>query len=215
MTPFQAEFDNPVPAERGLLFSQPGGLYETFKRYQIPLKLHQVRRTEGVEIYEEFFEELEKELATGKSEVVLIDILNWLHGCNRGTGVDYHEFTTNQILQRQHTRLEEHQQQYYAAPDALEKSENFVKRLEHIDFSREYTDRSASFQELLDPTPEQIEILNDEMGKHVKKDLKDCGACGYHSCLKMAKAVLNGLYRPEQCHHFLENFFSKNQEQTD
>jgi iron only hydrogenase large subunit-like protein len=207
---FQADFDGPAEAERALLFSQPGGLFETFKRYQVSLKPHQVRRTEGLEIYEEFFEELEKELENDTCDLKLVDILNCLHGCNRGTGVNYKEFTTDEILKRQNDRLEEHLKNYYPDEKHLEKLDQLLQKMENIDFSREYTERSETFKELLDPTPEQVAVLNNEMGKHIKKDLRDCGACGYHSCINMAKAVLNGLYRPEQCHHYLENFYLEN-----
>jgi len=213
LTQYSGEFDGPIQAERGLLYSKPGGLYETLKRYNVPLKPHQVRRTEGVEIYEEFFEELEQELENEDSDVILIDILNCLHGCNRGTGVKYDEFTTNQILKRQDERLEEHKQQHYPDDEHRNRLEALLKDMANIDFSRNYTDRSASFKLLMDPTDEQIEVLHQEMGKFEKEDLKNCGACGYHSCDNMAKAVLNGLYRPEQCHHFLEKFFFETHEE--
>jgi ArsR family metal-binding transcriptional regulator len=79
-----------------------------------------------------------------------------------------------------------------------------------IDFSREYTDKSEHFTKLLQPDEEQIEILNQSMGKFEKEDIKNCHACGYKSCENMAMAILNGLYRPEQCHHFLEKYYNDN-----
>ncbi|MGC9367802.1 MAG: [Fe-Fe] hydrogenase large subunit C-terminal domain-containing protein [bacterium] len=205
----QADFDGPMEAERGLLYSQPGGLYETFKRYNVPLKLHQVRRTEGVEIYEEFFEELEKEIESGKSEVVLVDILNCLHGCNRGTGTIYDERTTDEILKIQDDRLEEHKKKNYSTDQELDNLEKLLQSMEDIDFSREYSDKSENFTQLEDPDEEGIKALYEEMYKFEPEDIKNCACCGYMSCEAMAKAILNGLYRPQQCHHFLEVYYRR------
>ena len=55
-----------------------------------------------------------------------------------------------------------------------------------------------------------IAVLHLEMGKETPKDIKNCGACGYNSCNNMSKAILNGLYRPEQCHHYLESYYVNN-----
>jgi len=38
-----------------------------------------------------------------------------------------------------------------------------------IDFSRKYSDKSAPFKILVEPTDEIIEIVNIQMGKHSKK----------------------------------------------
>jgi iron only hydrogenase large subunit-like protein len=206
----ETEFDGPMEAERGLLYSQPGGLYETFKRYNVPLKIHQIRRTEGLEIYKEFFDELEAEIERGECDVLVVDILNCLHGCNRGTGTVYNERTTDDVLKIQSERLEEHQEKYYNNGKQLERLECLLKNMTEIDFSRAYTDKSQLFNRLEEPTEEICEIINQQMGKFEKKDMKNCGACGYESCQKMAKAVLNKLYRPQQCHHFLESYYRTN-----
>lgn len=206
-----AEFDGPLEAEKGLLYSQPGGLFETFKRYKVPIKMNQVRVTEGLEIYEEFFEELENEINRGECDVLIVDILNCPHGCNRGTGTIYNERTTNDVLRLQAERLEKHQKHFYNNEDQLIKLESLLENMKDIDFSREYTDRSELIKKLQDPPEEIVEVINQQMGKFEKKDIKNCGACGYASCKKMAKAVLNNLYRPEQCHHFLETQYRNSQ----
>lgn len=202
-------FDGPIEAELGLLYSQPGGLFESFKRYNVPLKTHQVRRTEGNEIYEEFFEELEGDLESGKYEVVLIDILNCQHGCNRGTGTLYHERSTDESLKIQSDRLEKHIDNFYNTDEKVKKLNTILENMENIDFSRKYTEKSNFYTELKTPDTETVEIINQEMGKFEEKDIKNCAACGYNSCENMAKACLNGLYRPQQCHHYLEHYYQK------
>lgn len=205
----ELDFDGPMEAEKGLLYSQPGGLLETFKRYNVPLKMHQVRRVEGIEIYEEYLEELEREVEKGECDVIIVDILNCSHGCNRGTGVVYDERTTDEVLKLQTQRLEKHNAEVYDKQENREKLEELLQSMEDIDFSRSYTDRSESLRALMDPTLEMEDALNAEMGKFEKADMKNCGACGYRSCSAMAKAILNNLYRPEQCHHFLESFYKR------
>jgi iron only hydrogenase large subunit-like protein len=200
----KADFDGPLEAERGLLYSQPGGLLETFKRYDHELKVREVRRVEGSNIYEDFLEELEKEIAKKDCDVVVVDILNCEHGCNRGTGVDKKEFTINQLLKYQDERMEKHKGEFYSSKKAYKKLEDTLSSMDDIDFSRKYTDKSAWFKQLETPNEEMIKVLHLEMGKEKPSDIKNCGACGYNYCDRMAKAVLNGLYRPDQCHHYLE-----------
>ncbi len=200
-------FDGPMEAERGLLFSQPGGLQETFKRYGLPLKPHQIRRIEGKEVYDEFLDELEKEIQKGGCEVILVDVLNCRHGCNRGTGTIYDERTTDDILRLQQQRLEKHKEKYYPSPEALASLTKLLSAMKSQDFERSYEDRSAAFTALQTPTADMITVLHEAMGKTKPQDIKNCGACGYFSCEAMAKAVLNDLYRPQQCHHYLEAYY--------
>lgn len=203
----QVRFSGPKEALLGLLFSQPGGLYETLKKYRLPLKRHQVRKVEGCHIYEEYFEELERNIAENKCDVILVDVLNCQNGCNRGTGTIYDEYTTDEILKLQDERLEEQLADHYNDDKSEMELESILENMTNIDFSRQYTDRSDYFNSLLIADEEQIKILNEEMGKTTEADIKNCHACGYKSCENMATAILNGLYRPEQCHHFLEKFF--------
>ena len=203
----ESKFDGPKEAERGLLYSQPGGLFETFKRYNVKLKKYQVRKVEGREIYDEYFEELEKDINAGKCDVILVDVLNCLHGCNHGTGTIYDEYTTDEILKRQDERLEKHVEEHYSEKEGVNELENILENMTTIDFSRNYTDKSQNFKKLLIPDQEQIDILNESMGKIEKADIKNCHACGYISCENMATAIFNGLYRPEQCQHYLEKFY--------
>jgi len=207
----EIDFDGPIEAEKGLLFSQPGGLFETFKKYNMPLKMNQVRITEGKEIYLEFFDELESEIKKGDCDVIIVDVLNCQHGCNRGTGTRYNERTTNEVLKLQVERMEKHNSEYFSSEEYRAKLDNILHNMSDIDFSRNYSDKSGLFSKLTEPTDEIIEIVNLQMGKYEPKDIKNCGACGYFDCKSMIKACINDLYLPEQCHHYLESFYVNHQ----
>jgi hypothetical protein len=60
---------------------------------------------------------------------------------------------------------------------------------------RAYQVTEKSFTVLQEPTEEIVELINEQMGKFEKEDIKNCGACGYLSCERMTKAVLNDLYK--------------------
>jgi hypothetical protein len=160
-------------------------------------------------IYHEFFEELAKDLKRGKNDVVLVDILNCLHGCNRGTGTVYEERSTDEILKLQEERLAKHKSKHFKTEEDLAKLQKTLESMEAIDFSRTYSNKTDNFKEVETPDEEGVKALYIEMDKHEEKDIKNCAACGYMSCEHMAKAIMNGLYRPQQCHHYLETYYRK------
>lgn len=81
-------FDTPE-AERAVVFSQPGGLTETFSRFGIPVKKAAIPRVEGPqEVYPKYLPELLQDIRSGTAPV-LIDILNSQHGCNIGPAVTH------------------------------------------------------------------------------------------------------------------------------
>lgn len=208
------EFDGPMEAERGLLFSKPGGLCDTLKRYNLPFSINQIRVTGGREVYDEFFEEIEDEIKRNECDVLIVDVLNCLHGCNRGTGTNYKERTTNDGLKLQVERLEKLKADFYHDEESLIRLEWFLQNIKKIDFSRKYSNKCELRKSLEEPTAEMMDIIYQQMGKFNEKDIKNCGACGYMSCKKMTKAILNNLYKPQQCHHFLESFYNDKSNET-
>ena len=76
-------FDTPE-AERAVVYSQPGGLTETFQRFGIPVKKYDLSRVEGSqEVYTKYLPELLKDIRQNEAPLI-IDILNCIHGCNCG-----------------------------------------------------------------------------------------------------------------------------------
>ncbi|MBR1910955.1 MAG: hypothetical protein IJ828_01220 [Treponema sp.] len=81
-------------------------------------------------------------------------------------------------------------------------------------YTRAYCDRSSIWKNLIkNPSKEQLKDIFDSMGKHEKRDLYDCGACGYNTCEQMAVAIFNGLNRRENCHHYVLHIANKEHEQ--
>jgi iron only hydrogenase large subunit-like protein len=77
------EFDG-LEAERAVVYSRPGGLTETLKRFNPDLKPSDITRIEGAdEVYKEYFEDLHNDITHGDAPV-LIDILN----CAQGSGIN-------------------------------------------------------------------------------------------------------------------------------
>lgn len=84
-----SDFDNPEP-ERAVVFPMPGGLTETFKRFDLKLRPCDITRIEGPhEIYQEYLPRLKEDIRSGKTPV-LVDILNCLQGCNSGPASTHH-----------------------------------------------------------------------------------------------------------------------------
>lgn len=80
-----SNYDNPL-AERGVLYSTPGGLMRTAERY-VPGINKITRKIEGFPGVYEYFNHLSEDLANGiEPKYKLIDCLNCEKGCNCGAG---------------------------------------------------------------------------------------------------------------------------------
>ncbi len=205
----QTDYDNP-PAERGVLYSTPGGLMRTAERF-VPGISRVTRKIEGNPAIFEYFEYLEESLKKGtKPYFKLIDCLNCEKGCNRGGG------TTNQNLSidelESYVEERANQRKELWKTDGMPAKKSALKKLEKTVnaywkpgiYERTYTDRSSVYSSLIHiPDEEQLKEIFHKMGKEGKKDMYDCRACGYHDCKQMAVAIFNGLNKPENCHHYV------------
>ncbi|MCX8040612.1 MAG: 4Fe-4S binding protein, partial [Planctomycetota bacterium] len=79
----EVDYDNP-PAERAVLFSTPGGLLETAKRWN-PEVGHVTRKIEGPHVMYHYLDHLGEAVSRGEAPL-LIDCLNCELGCNGGPG---------------------------------------------------------------------------------------------------------------------------------
>lgn len=202
------EYDNP-PAERGVLYSTPGGLLRTAERFDANVRKI-TRKIEGQPLMTEYFEQLSGELKKNiKLPYKLIDCLNCEKGCNCGAGTVNYELPLdvleNYVEERMERRKSEWEGKAMSKKSALKKLHKTINDYWKSDiFTRTYTDRSSVVkQQIKMPSEAQLNEIYLRLGKHSQRDMFNCGACGYHSCKNMAIAIFNGKNKEENCHHYV------------
>ena len=202
-------YDNPL-AERGTLYSSPGGLMRTAERF-VPGIRRVTRKIEGNPAVFEYLDHLDRSMADGaKPFFKLVDCLNCEKGCNRGGGTTNFDMSIDELESFVEKRYKERCEEWNTIDER--KRKKALKALNAtIDaywkpgiYERKYTDRGSIYQTLLkEPSDEQIDEILAQMGKRGIEDMFDCGACGYHSCKQMATAIFNGKNKPQNCHHYV------------
>ncbi|SIQ12397.1 Putative Fe-S cluster [Alkalispirochaeta americana] len=185
------------PAERGVLFSSPGGLLRTVAREK-PGVAEGVRKIEGPDQVYPYLNQLEEVLAAGDNPL-LVDCLNCSLGCNGGPGTTSGNRSIDLLEAPLEARLREHTGGTPADPAAIRQlvDQYWEPGLYH----RTYQDRSE-YALLSEPSPEEMEEILREMHKYGPEDIYHCSSCGYNDCYAMAKAIFNGINRPQNCHFF-------------
>ena len=202
----KVEYENPA-AERGVLYSTPGGLMRTAERF-VPSISEKTRKIEGNPKVFHYLAKFSEANKNKKPCFTLIDCLNCENGCNEGAG------TTNKgmhldemesfVENRMHDRRSYWEQKGHSKKSALKKLNKAIDEFWKPGlYDRTYVDRSAYFhQKIKEPSQEEIQKIYRDMYKKTKADILNCGACGYEDCEQMAVAIYNGLNRPENCTHY-------------
>lgn len=202
----KVQYDN-LEAERGVLYSMPGGLMRTAERY-IPGISEQTRKIEGTPAIFDYLSNFSKANKGKKPCFKLIDCLNCEAGCNGGAGTPNHGMHRDEMDRYVQDRMKEHKQHWKTETE----KQGAIKKLNHaIDkywkpglYERDYEDRSAHFKQAIkEPNKEQIRKIYESMYKDREADLYNCGACGYNSCEQMAVAIFNGRNTPKNCHYYV------------
>ncbi len=203
-----SDFDG-IEAERAVLYSQPGGLTETFKRFNVDLKPYQITRVEGVEtVYNRYFDELEDDIKSGDTPV-LVDILNCEHGCNVGTAAacSLSHYKIDRLMAE---RREEQESKHRKSRGLLGKRREeevlreFFKEIDsrNLDFSRKYDDKS-NLDTIKIPTAREFDEIYRALHKYTEEDKTiNCQSCGYGTCERMAIAIFNGLNQLGNCQYY-------------
>lgn len=207
----KTEYDNPL-AERGVLYSTPGGLMRTAERF-VPGISKITRKIEGFPNVYLYLDNLAKDIKAGKTPAYkLIDCLNCEKGCNCGAGTVNQKMPLDELEGFIERRMEERVAKWNM--DNPRKQKAALKKLEAtIDkywkpgiYNRKYENRNLIVQQKVKvPTEEEIKEIFEKMGKHSKRDELNCQACGYKSCRQMAQAIYNGVNKLEHCHHYVMN----------
>ncbi|HEX2866262.1 MAG TPA: methyl-accepting chemotaxis protein [Ignavibacteriales bacterium] len=199
------DYDNP-PAERAVLFSSPGGLMKTAIRENAGV-IDITRKIEGPKSVYHYLDHLKGDIDKGTSPV-LIDCLNCEFGCNLGTGTD-RKLTADEVEHLIEERKLEMQKRYmgrlHKTPSKKKIKKNVDKFWEKGLYDRSYRDLSENFRQSIKiPNEKQLDEVYKTMLKEKPEDFKNCAACGYNSCEKMAIAIFNGLNKSSNCHAYLE-----------
>ncbi|AET69947.1 signal transduction histidine kinase [Desulfosporosinus orientis DSM 765] len=197
-------FDTPE-AERGVGYSQPGGLTETLLRFGIPLQRYEISKVEGPqEIYSSYLAGLHEDIQRQEGPV-LVDILNCQWGCNLGPAVSNCKthYQIERIMEmRKQGQLAKHSPLTQNGADIFREVYEWLEE-QSLDFSRSYTDKS-SFSHLHQPTLSEERRLWEMMHKPTEEErLINCSSCGYGSCRDMMLAIYNGLNHVESCKYYL------------
>ncbi|MZP30346.1 hypothetical protein GTO91_11550 [Heliobacterium undosum] len=201
-------FDSPE-AERAVVYSQPGGLTETFQRFGVPVDRADIPRVEGAgEVYSEYIPMLKEDIRRGQAPV-LVDILNCLHGCNVGPATTHHltRYQVDRVMdERKKAQVEKHKQKKSGLfSKGKEPFEQVYAELERsgLDFSRAYTDRSALCRSA-EPRREEAERIWENLHKPTEEERKiNCQCCGYGTCAEMMRAIFSQRNRVDSCKYYL------------
>ncbi|MFP4680477.1 MAG: methyl-accepting chemotaxis protein [Chitinispirillaceae bacterium] len=211
----EVDYTNP-PAERAVLFSSPGGLLRTAQRWDNGIE-NVSRKIEGPHTVYKYLDELHGQVTKGNAPL-LVDCLNCEHGCNGGTGTGNRGRSIDElealIQERSRKMTERHLPKGPLAqkrlPVKVQKGlEDYWK--EGI-YDRTYVDRSDAVSSLSELSEAEKGQMFVELEKHCPEDILNCSACGYNSCEGMAKALVNGLNRKENCHHYQKVKLEKSME---
>jgi len=179
---------------------------------EIPGISEQTRKIEGHPGIFHYLAHLGDAVLKGKAPIhQIIDCLNCEMGCNAGPGtlnrgkhIDEIEFA----VEKRNMAMRAH----YAPKGPFASGKGARKKLSAlIDrywkpglYDRAYVDRSEVFRNTVrQPSREEINGVHERTHKNTRKDLLNCGACGYKNCEQMAVAIINGLNRPENCRHYV------------
>jgi signal transduction histidine kinase/ActR/RegA family two-component response regulator/NAD-dependent dihydropyrimidine dehydrogenase PreA subunit len=190
-------YANPLP-DRAVVFPTPGGLLRALERW-FPGVRHRAREVHGTEAVHCYLKSLPQ--AIGKyphSLPLIVDCLNCEQGCTGGRGGVAEGTPSDVIYHHIEQRLRDLRKAHPALVGAVS-TEFWEAGL----FTRRYVDLSANNAIRL-PNAEQRQAILQRMHKSGDRDLYNCCSCGYGSCEQMVVAIHNGLNRPENCHHYLE-----------
>jgi iron only hydrogenase large subunit-like protein len=193
------DFDNP-PAERGVLFSTPGGLIATAER-EFPGIRRMSRKIEGVHSVYPYLDSLSESIKE-KTNPLLVDCLNCEKGCNGGPGTLINGQSLDRIESLVEKRKNRMQTLYKTADEgsSIKKLNRVISKYWEKDlYSCSYRDLTSN-NTLKFPDDSELEAVWRIMKKEGEGDMLNCGACGYVTCREMAVAVFNGLNTPESCY---------------
>jgi methyl-accepting chemotaxis protein/ferredoxin len=210
----EVQFDG-SEAERAVLFSTPGGLMRTVHR-EAPEVINFTRKIEGQHTIYHYLDKLKTDIEHGKTPL-LIDCLNCELGCNGGTGTK-RDKTADELeyaIESRNKKMQNHYKNKGFIMNRIFKNKNLHRIIDkYWDrdlYCRSYSNRSSIFKNTITiPGEEQVNQIFKDMLKSKKKDILDCGHCGYNDCKQMATAIFNNLNKKENCNVYRQHYLESN-----
>lgn len=214
-----AEYDNP-PAERAVLFSNPGGLLRTAQR-EMPGIESRSRKIEGPHSIYIYLDKLIQPVKNNTAPL-LLDCLNCELGCNAGPGTLNQDKLIDEIEQPIEKRCYNAKKAYGVKEGKINSyfSKQKIKKVLNRYwksglYDRSYVNRNNLVKETIKiPSRSEITKIYESMYKKKKEDFLDCCSCGYNSCEQMAIAIFNGVNKPENCRHYQETKILNNEKEA-
>ncbi|MGE5454400.1 MAG: [Fe-Fe] hydrogenase large subunit C-terminal domain-containing protein, partial [Methylocystaceae bacterium] len=201
-------FNNEILAGIAASFSSPGGLKESYLHHY-PTTPGFITRVSGKIVYDKYLADLETAIINKSPHLPLIvDILNCENGCNMGPGCINHNHSIDEVEIAIAVRAEQNLQQTNADNNLSE----FLNHLVLDSYRYDYYRDLSSNQHINPPSGLDLSNIYGAMLKTGEKDYRNCGACGYNSCYRMAIAIFNGLNKPQNCHLYQEKTLRNDQE---
>lgn len=196
----------------GFLFSRPGGLKENIESR---MKDAWIRQINGPHYVYDYLEEYNKNLKSNNKTPLFVDILNCSYGCNFGTGTcnKYENLRTIDEVDYKFQKLKSTKKSDIEKIDL--EYDYFDKNLKLEDFRRVYN-KDIVDNHIEELTDKKYDEIFEKMNKFTEESRNiNCSACGYGSCITMAKCIHNNLNVLSNCidynkkevineHHLLE-----------
>jgi uncharacterized protein YoxC len=212
----RVDYEGPA-AERGMRYPIPGGLLDTAERYSPGIR-RSCRQLEGVPaVYTYLSNAADLVKAGSKRLPKLLDCLSCEKGCIAGPGTGNADVPIDELcgLINEREGKEEDANTRKWRRRAVKKYNALVETYWRPGlYTRSYRDLSRlnTVKELTDA---EYKAAYAKLRKTTQADIYDCGSCGYGSCKAMAKALVNGLSKVENCHHYNLAVLEENKKQID
>ena len=205
----------------GALLPRPGGLRENIEYYLGPEA--SIVQVEGERKSYRYLEALAARVRKKKEHMpMLVDIVNCEMGCCYGTGTEFrladddNDILYQAISMRKKKYSAMKSQNPEAAFDPVDRFAQLNKVFKELrleDFMCEYEKDSSIHPRVV--TRAEIEaVFTEKLLKSTEDDKRvDCSACGYKTCLEMAKAIAYGINHRDNCVYYVKNSLARNMEE--
>ncbi len=177
------DFDPPY-AGKGALFPVSRGMLNTIGNSE-DLVSNNMIVSSGKKVFIDILKEMGEGVFKGKNLELLC-----CNGCIMGPGMSpdgklyARRNAVSEYVNEKLQRIEE---------DAFEAQ---MKSFESLDLSQSFRNLDRRLHK---PTSSKVTEVLEAMGKHESKDLLNCGACGYDTCVDHAEAIIHGFAEIEMC----------------